>query len=58
MRDKLLVIARCHECKKEVSHMRDPRNAGLWMHRSSGSKYCDDTGQTQVDPRKLERVER
>lgn len=53
-----LRVARCQHCKREVSELRDPRNAGLWVHRSSGSKYCDDTGQTEVDYRKLEKVER
>lgn len=55
---KHLRVARCHHCKKEVSEMRHPLNRGLWYHRSSGSKYCDDTGQTQVDAKKLEKVER
>lgn len=55
---KSVRVARCGACGREVSQMKDRRNAHLWVHRSSGSKYCDDTGQTQVDPAKLVAVER
>lgn len=42
--DKALLIKSCKNCGHDIYHAGEsnPFMRGMWVHRSSGSRYCDE----------------